>query len=198
MLFRQDDVSAIADGRITAAIRRWKRPTVRTGGTLVTPVGVLAIDSVDRLDDEQLLTDDAAEAAGWGSAAEALASPHLRRDGDLYVVRFHVQGEDPRIALRQDTDLSAEELADVATRLERMDRRATDGPWTRRVMELIRERPAVRAGDLADELGRERLPFKADVRKLKALGLTESLEVGYRLSPRGEAVLAAIIADREC
>jgi hypothetical protein len=38
-------------------------------------------------------------------------------------------------------------------------------------------------------LGRERLPFKADVRKLKALGLTISLDVGYRLSPRGEAVL---------
>jgi hypothetical protein len=28
------------------------------------------------------------------------------------------------------------------------------------------------------------------VRKLKALGLTESLDVGYRLSPRGEALMA--------
>jgi len=27
------------------------------------------------------------------------------------------------------------------------------------------------------------------VRKLKELGLTESLEVGYRLSPRGRALL---------
>jgi hypothetical protein len=36
----------------------------------------------------------------------------------------------------------------------------------------------------------ERLPFKANVRKLKALGLTESLDIGYRLSPRGEALLA--------
>jgi hypothetical protein len=42
---------------------------------------------------------------------------------------------------------------------------------------------------LAERFGRERLPFKADVRKLKALGLTESLEVGYRLSPRGRAYL---------
>lgn len=31
--------------------------------------------------------------------------------------------------------------------------------------------------------------IKRDVRKLKALGLTESLEVGYRLSPRGRAYL---------
>jgi hypothetical protein len=48
----------------------------------------------------------------------------------------------------------------------------------------------VRAGDLADACGRERLDFKLDVRKLKALGLTESLSVGYRLSPRGAAYLA--------
>ena len=57
------------------------------------------------------------------------------------------------------------------------------------MLRLIAERPAVRAGDLAESLGRERLAFKADVRKLKALGLTESLGVGYRLSPRGEAWL---------
>jgi hypothetical protein len=33
------------------------------------------------------------------------------------------------------------------------------------------------------------MPFKLDVRKLKELGLTESLRPGYRLSPRGETVL---------
>jgi hypothetical protein len=50
----------------------------------------------------------------------------------------------------------------------------------------------VRAADLAAAAGRERHPFKTDVRKLKALGLTESLEVGYRLSPRGLALLARL------
>ena len=48
---------------------------------------------------------------------------------------------------------------------------------------------AARAADLAAWFGRETQPFKTDVRKLKNLGLTESLEVGYRLSPRGEAYL---------
>ncbi len=66
-----------------------------------------------------------------------------------------------------------------------------NGSWTRETLELIAAKPAVRAGDLAQQLGQERLPFKANVRKLKALGLTESLEVGYRLSPRGRAFLAA-------
>ncbi len=45
---------------------------------------------------------------------------------------------------------------------------------------------------LASQAGLPRLDFKANVRKLKALGLTESLDVGYRLSPRGAAVLAAL------
>ncbi len=35
-------------------------------------------------------------------------------------------------------------------------------------------------------------PFKVDVRKFKEMGLTESLDVGYRLSPRGRAVLARL------
>ncbi len=55
------------------------------------------------------------------------------------------------------------------------------------MLELIAENPGVRAPDLAARMGRETLPFKRDVRKLKELGLTESLEVGYRLSPRGRA-----------
>ena len=50
----------------------------------------------------------------------------------------------------------------------------------------------MRAADLAPELGLERLPFKARVRRLKELGLTESLERGYRLSPRGAAYLASV------
>ncbi|HJW62866.1 MAG TPA: hypothetical protein VJ849_05160, partial [Actinomycetes bacterium] len=57
---------------------------------------------------------------------------------------------------------------------------------------LIGDQPGVRAGDLAGQRGRERHPFKTDVRKLKELGLTESLEVGYRLSPRGRALLSRL------
>ena len=38
-------------------------------------------------------------------------------------------------------------------------------------------------------MGRERDPFKIDVRKLKGLGLTRSFDVGYEVSPRGLAYL---------
>ncbi len=74
------------------------------------------------------------------------------------------------------------ERGELEARLERLDRASRHGPWTRTVLELIAARPEVRAPDLAAGLGLETQAFKRDVRKLKELGLTESLEVGYRLS----------------
>ena len=68
-------------------------------------------------------------------------------------------------------------------RLARLDRASSHGAWTTEVLQTIAARPAVRAADLAAGFGRETQPFKLDVRKLKNLGLTLSLEVGYRLSP---------------
>jgi hypothetical protein len=58
-------------------------------------------------------------------------------------------------------------------------------------LDLIDRNPERRAPDLAARLGRQTAEFKRDVRKLKELGLTESLDIGYRLSPRGEAVVDA-------
>ena len=59
-------------------------------------------------------------------------------------------------------------------------------------MRVIGARPGVLAARLASSLGRPRDEFKRDVRKLKNLGLTLSLEIGYRLTPKGEALVAAI------
>jgi len=182
MLFKAPVLAAIAEGRVTLAFRRWRKPTVRAGGNLTTPVGVLAIAAVD------IVTPDAIDAqaaarAGYPSPEALLAE--LDGEAPLHRIAFRLAGEDPRRALRGDTSQLA--LDDVARRLARMDARA---PWTRAVLALIAEKPGLRAADLAARLGRETLPFKADVRKLKALGLTESLEVGYRLSPRGAALLA--------
>ncbi len=191
MLFPQALHPLIADGTVTVAVRRWKRPTVKAGGTLVTPVGVLGIDAVDIIEPTGL-TDADAVAAGATSAEELLASPHLQRDGELHLVRFHLEGEDPRIALRRADRLDDEELTTVLDRLARYDRSSTHGEWTRTTLELIESQPGVRAGDLAESVGRATQPFKTDVRKLKSLGLTESLEVGYRLSPRGQVVLTAL------
>jgi hypothetical protein len=180
-------LDAIGRGEVTVAFRRWKRPTVRLGGTLVTRVGVLAIDALDPIAPSEITVADAA-AAGHASP-EAVMAAIGDRTGQLYRVRFHVAGPDPRLALREHDELTSDDVATLTKRLGRLDARPT-GPWTGRFLQLIADQPGVRAGDLADEVGMERLAFKADIRKLKALGLTESLEVGYRLSPRGRAWLA--------
>jgi hypothetical protein len=92
--------------------------------------------------------------------------------------------------LSQQDELSDEDLADITKRLDRMDARSPSGPWTRRTLELIAEHPAVVSTELARLFGMERFAFKKNVYKLKRIGLTHSLEVGYRISPRGSAYLA--------
>ena len=186
MLLRKDTLDAIARGEVDVAFRWWTKPTVRTGGTLQTPIGQLAIRSVERTRLGDVSVEDATR-AGFASRA-ALFRAFPRKPGSrLYRVELSLAGPDPRIALRNSAELSDHDVADISKRLARMD---AAKPWTRETLELIAAKPATRAGDLAIALGRERLPFKADVRKLKALGLTESLEIGYRLSPRGMAYLA--------
>lgn len=188
MLFKQDFWGGLADGSITLAFRRWTRPTVRTGGTLRAPVGVLAIDDVRVVTRNDISTKDATR-AGYSSRAELLSELDKYRKGELYRIQFHFAGADPRVALRAADRLTAEELSALEGRLSRMDNASRNGPWTRATLKLIAENPRTRAGDLAAACHQERLAFKRNVRKLKELGLTESLEVGYRLSPRGRTLL---------
>src|SRR4051794_1492209 len=195
MLFPKRVWVGLADGSVSVAFRYWKRPTVKSGGTLQSPVGVLAIDSVERIA-QRAITPADARAAGYVSRAGLLADlAKYRAPGTtLYRITFHYEGEDPRRALRENDRLDRSELQELQSRLARLDRASSHGPWTKDMLELIRDNPGTLAADLAARRGREKLPFKADVRKLKALGLTESLRIGYRLSPRGRAVLQALDA----
>ncbi len=190
MLIRREHLAGIQAGAIRRAFRCWRRPTVKAGGTLKTAVGVVAIDAVVKIRRKDLTAEDA-RLAGYPSLDELLAE--LRgREGTLYRVDLRFGGADPRLALREKARLAKDELAEVIRRLERMDARSRSGPWTRRVLRLLRDHPGVRAADLARKLKRETPAFKRDVRKLKELGLTVSLETGYRLSPRGKSVLKAL------
>jgi hypothetical protein len=190
VLFAKRYWDGLADGTVRVAFRRWQRPTVRTGGTLQSPVGLLAIDRVETVDPAGI-SDQDAESAGHRDREDLLAALD-RHSGDepraTYRIDFHLLGDDPRIALRADADLDREALTELRARLARMDAPRA-APWTTATLQGIRDHPGLLAEDLARSLGREKHPFKADVRRLKALGLTESLPVGYRLSPRGEAVL---------
>lgn len=189
MLINADDFEAIESGRVDTAFRRWIRPTVKAGGTLTTAAGMLAIDAVDVLALDGVTEEDL-KRAGF-SGRDELDAMVANRKGTLYRIRLRYIGEDPRTALRENTALSDAEVATIAETLNRMDG-AT--PWVQRTLELIGEQAGVSAQDLAEALGLEKHKFKGNVRRLKALGLTESLDVGYRLSPRGQAWLNRPIA----
>lgn len=182
-------LDGIRAGEVTLAFRRWDRPRARPGGRQRTVVGELAIDSVEPVERADITAADAAR-AGHASLDELLAELDARGAAQIWRVELRWAGEDPRRALRERADLGDAELAELRARLDRLDRASRHGPWTRQLLELIAARPEVRAADLAAAVGRDKLPFKRDVRKLKELGLTESLERGYRLSPRGRALLA--------
>jgi hypothetical protein len=186
-LFDQEFWPGIADGSVTVAFRRWKRRTVRSGGRLLSPVGELAIESVVEVTEADITTDDVHH-AGFGSR-QALLDRLRGHEGTLYRIQFHLSGPDPRIALRENDRLNAEEMAAIRDHLARMDRGEA---WTLRTLRMIAEHPGTLASRLASSIGSETQPFKARVRRLKELGLTESLPIGYRLSPRGRAVLQAL------
>ena len=192
MLFQARFWPLIADGTVTLTFRRWQRRQViagnryRTGHRIVGRL-MIEVDGVDVVD-PATITDADAHRAGFDDAATLVGQ--LRGDESLPVFRieFHLVDEpDPRSVLAATSELSPADRADIDRRLERLDRASNHGAWTRAVLRTIAEQPAVRAADLAAGFGRETQPFKTDVRKLKNLGLTESLEVGYRLSPRGRA-----------
>jgi hypothetical protein len=187
VLFKERFWAGLRDGSLSVTYRRWKRPSVKTGGTLVSPGGLLGIDAVEAIDEAEI-DEEAARRAGYEDRKELLAN--LRGDGQLYRIRFHRVGDDPRLALRQRAELTAPEWHTVARAMKRSD-------WAVPYLRLIEESPGIVSTELAARAGVERLVFKQRVRRLKALGLTESLEVGYRISPRGRTVLAGLETDED-
>jgi hypothetical protein len=187
--FEQRLRDGIHSGAIVLAFRRWKRSQVVAGHRYRTGIDMVEVESVDVVEPSSV---DAAEAreAGYESVAELLAD--LRGDPALPVYRVRLRrigGPDPRDELANSASLTEADIAAITARLARMDKSSTRGPWTGAVLALIADRPGVVSTVLAETIGWERQDFKLHVRRLKELGLTISLDVGYRLSPRGESYL---------
>jgi hypothetical protein len=177
---------AVARGEVTLAFRRWPVPRVKPGQQFLTSAGIVEVRTVEQVDPESLTEADALAA---GHPALAALQHSTRRDGPLFRIGLAWAGPDPRVALRETADLSAADVVEVSERLARLDRR---GAWTHEVLRTIRDQPGRLAAELAAERGEETQPFKINVRRLKALGLTHSLPIGYELSPRGRAYLAQL------
>lgn len=189
MMIRAADLPRIKTGEIDLAFRRWDRPRVVVGTALRTRVGLIEITSIEAIDPNDLTEDDARR-AGMTSLADLTEWVGGQNDKSLFRIGLTYGGPDPRVALRDEIP-DAAGISDIITRLDRLDKASPIGPWTRVTLDLIDRNPEVRAPELAATQGRETAKFKQDVRKLKELGLTESLDIGYRLSRRGEAVVDA-------
>jgi len=195
MLFQQKFHAGLRDGSITESYRAWSSPRVKVGGRYRFGTGgQIEVEEVERvrLGD---ITKRRARRAGFSDEAElrAFLSKSARKRLDsrssVYCVRLHYAGAAPAAPATE--PLAADGETELRERLAGIDRRSPHGAWTNATLKLIARHPGTPARVLAQQLDRETPPFKADVRKLKKLGLTLSLEVGYELSPRGHALLGS-------
>jgi hypothetical protein len=193
--FTLDAHEGLAADAITVTFRIWKRPQAKVGSRHKVADMVLAVDRVDQVRVGDITDADARRAGASGRSAivERLASRAERLDDEtlVYRVEFHRVGSFNEMVGAAQSVLSPDQLADVIERLERLDRASTHGPWTRATLRAVAEHPGVVSTELAEALGRDRPSFKLDVRKLKRLGLTYSLQRGYQITPKGKAVLAS-------
>lgn len=90
MLFKHEVLTGIAEGRVTCAFRRWRRPSVRGGTELRTPAGLVRIESVEQIDPAAI--DDDARRAGFPGAASVLHDLRGRAADPLYRIRLSFVG----------------------------------------------------------------------------------------------------------
>ncbi len=64
MLIKQETLRGVAAGSVTLAFRRWRQPTVKAGGTLLTTAGLVSIDAVDHVDLDDITEREARRTPG--------------------------------------------------------------------------------------------------------------------------------------
>jgi hypothetical protein len=190
VLFTAATLRGLTEGRVNCTYRRWEVVRPKVGSRFTTAAGVVEVTSITAADEKQLTEEEAAD-AGFDSVGALVKWTSAKGQGDLYRVGIVLAGPDPRVALRGSAQLATADVSALSARLERMDR-AAEQPWTHSTLRQIQRQPGVVSTELAAEAGKERRTYKLRVRRLKALGLTESLERGYRLSPRGQAYLESL------
>src|SRR5262245_16643588 len=191
MLFKSDLHGRIRSCEIGCTVRSWQRPHAKVGGRYALGGGAVVVDKIQETNLDEI-TPALARKCGFPSLVELLKIAKHGAGERVFVIDFHYDGGAGARAKPETTAVSADQLAQLVRRLAAMDRRSKIGAWTVATLRAIEARPGVLSTKLARSLGRPRDEFKRDVRKLKNLGLTFSLEIGYRLTPKGEALLASL------
>jgi hypothetical protein len=195
LMFTSEDHERVANSEITITWRLWKYAHVKAGKVYATNFpfgGSIVVEDVRAVPAGEITDSDAHEVGQPDAHALIVyARSHTGRevsaDTLLYRVRFHFDPKDP--------PKPEYSLDEVAKRLDRLDKASRTGPWTLRALQLIEENPGVVSRELAPEMGMDRADFKLNVRKLKALGLTLSLTVGYELTELGLSYLDSVSSE---
>ena len=180
MLFKKVQKIAIQAGDQTLTFRRWAKPQAKVGGQYnIPPYGAIEVTNIAPTSLDNITDRDAIQ-SGFSSLTQL--KKQLSDDRKkLFRIEFRYLGaEAVKVPDRSKPDVEA--LDKILSRLARMD-------WSTQALHLISEHEGTRAGDLAPQVGQDTPTFKRNVRKLKQLGLTISLDTGYKLSPRGKAIL---------
>jgi len=117
----------------------------------------------------------------------------IGEDSSVFRVAFHYVSSDRNPFADVSDDVTADELRALIQRLQKTDSRGRIGSWTAQTLTLIDANPIVASSQLAPTAGMETKTFKANVRKVKRLGLTISYETGHGLISPGSRVLSSIV-----
>jgi hypothetical protein len=188
MLFNQHHLTGIINGSITLAFRKWKKPSVKEGSLIKTPIGQVKIISVNPTSALEITSSEAGK-AGFASLDELLKLLATIPTGTIYKIKLAYHSSDPRIALRSQTTITNDEFEILKAKLDRLDTYSKEGSWTRDTLMAIQKHPRLKAAELAKLLSKEKDWLKINIRKLKNLGLTISHDPGYEIAPLGKAFL---------
>jgi hypothetical protein len=191
MLFKQKHLEGIKAGNISLAFRKWKKLQVNADSLVKTSVGVIRINSTEKIDLNKI-TDEEAQKAGFSGAQSLIQLLENQKDGDIYRIEVAFDSENPETESNEKVSLDEEELETLKTELANLDKFSKIGKWTTKTLIAIQENPKMKAADLAVKARKEKEWLKLNIRKLTALGLTISHEPGYTLSPTGEEYLRLI------
>lgn len=200
LLFQKRFHEGLVSGAITLTFRRWKKPLVKPGGRYrCHPIGVLEVSELRIVRTSEISLEDAgrcgfADVAELTRYLEGATEATLEPTTEIYRVGLRHAGDGDRVALAMESELTDDDVANITRALTKLD---TPSRWTMKTLELIRDNPRIAASKLAPTFSLETAPFKARVLKLKKLGLTQSFEVGYEVSPRGREWMARVAVKKK-
>lgn len=192
MLFKEIHLSGIKSGKIALAFRKWQKASVKSGSLLHTSIGLVEIRKVETVNENDITNKDALN-AGFTDKEQLLKSFTHNSTGAIFKISVSYHSADPRIKLREQTELSEPQFTDLKKKLEQLDNHSKQGYWTEKILLTIKDNPNLHAIGIAKLTGFEKEWLKLNIRKLKNLGLTISHNVGYELSPLGKIFVEKLL-----